>query len=105
MKISVPDFAEIFELIVQRCHMVSAILVKIGSGNGLYPAWCQVIVWTNDDLLSTGPLARNLLQYDSKYHTSALCHVYKGCVQAQHDMLCGYNFWASIQFKYAVLPV
>ena len=33
--------------------------VNIGSDNGLTPVWHQAITWTNDDLLSFGPLRTN----------------------------------------------
>ena len=38
------------------CIYVSVILSIAGSDNGLTPAWCKAIVWTNDDVWSVGPL-------------------------------------------------
>ena len=38
---------------------MSLILVNIGSGNDLTPAWCQAIPWTNADLLLNDPLGTN----------------------------------------------
>ena len=37
------------------CNYASLNWVSTGSGNGLAPVWCQVIILTNADLLSTGP--------------------------------------------------
>ena len=37
------------------------ILVNIGSGNGLSPAWHQAITWTSSDILSIAP---NKLQWN-----------------------------------------
>ena len=36
--------------------------ISIGSGNGLSPARCQAIIWTNAELLSIGPLGTNFSQ-------------------------------------------
>ena len=51
---------------VQRISLVINIHVSgpcdwviISSGNGLSPAWCHAIIWTNADSLSTGALATN----------------------------------------------
>ena len=38
---------------------VSVNCIIIGSGNGLAPVRYQAITWTNDDLLSIGPLGTN----------------------------------------------
>ena len=35
-------------------------LVSIDSDNGFVFVMCQAITWTNDDLLSVGPVAANL---------------------------------------------
>ena len=40
--------------------MASWIWVKVGSGNGLFPVWCQAITWNYAVLLSTGPIGVNL---------------------------------------------
>ena len=42
--------------------MPSAIMVKIGSGNGLLPYRWQAITWTNADSLSIGPLGTKLIR-------------------------------------------
>ena len=34
-------------------------LTIIGLNNGLLPVWCQIIIWTDDGLVSTGPLRIN----------------------------------------------
>ena len=35
------------------------IWASFGSDNGLLPVWCQIITWTNTDLLSIRPLGTN----------------------------------------------
>ena len=35
-------------------------LAIVSSNNGLLPIWCQIIIWTDDGLVSTGPLRTNL---------------------------------------------
>ena len=40
--------------------------VIIDSDNGLAPAWCQAIVWTDVDLLSIGPLGTNFSEIKIK---------------------------------------
>ena len=43
------------------------ILVSIASGNGLIPVWCWVSVWTNDYILSIGPLRKNSVIFQPQY--------------------------------------
>ena len=47
------------------------ILVIIASGNGLIPVWCQVSVWTNDYILSTGHLGKILWHFN---HNTNIFH-------------------------------
>ena len=42
--------------------------VNIGSGNGLSPCWRQAIPWTNDDLLSIGPIGTYFSEIRIKTH-------------------------------------
>ena len=49
-------------------HMASLNPVSIGSDNGLSPARCQVVIWTNAGLLSIGLLGTNLSEFLMKIH-------------------------------------
>ena len=40
-------------------HICVSKLTIISSDNGLLPGWCQAIIWTNAEILLTGPLGTN----------------------------------------------
>ena len=48
---------------------MSEYLAIINSDNGLVPLRCQPIIWTNDDLLSTGPWELISVTYESRYNS------------------------------------
>ena len=45
--------------------------VIIGSGNGLWPVVCEIIIWINADLLSTGSLRTHFREVQTKYKISS----------------------------------
>ena len=49
-------------IVAQWCPLASAILVNIGSDNGLLAIWCQAIIQTNTDLLAVKSLATNFYE-------------------------------------------
>ena len=56
--ITLPQWIDSLRPIVWS-HMVKGILVRINSGNGLLPDWCQAITWINAVLLSQGHSVTN----------------------------------------------
>ena len=47
-------------------------LTIIGSDNGLSPAWCQAIIWTNAGILLIGPLGTNFSEILIEIQTFSL---------------------------------
>ena len=43
--------------------MVCVIKVDIGASNGLLIVYCQVIIWTNANLMSSGPVETNINEF------------------------------------------
>ena len=50
-------------------HINVSKLTTIGSEHGLFPGWCQAIIWTNAGILLIGPLGTNFSEVLNKIYT------------------------------------
>ena len=64
----------------------------VGSDNGLLPFWCEVITWTNADLLSIGSIETNFSESWMKIQQSSVKkHTCKCCLQKCSHFISGIN--------------
>ena len=63
-------------------------LAIFGSDNGLSPGWRQAIIWTNDGILSVGPLWINFSEFLIKINTFSFKKMHFKMSSAKWQALC-----------------
>ena len=72
----------------QVMHRCVSKLTSIGSDNGLSPGRHQAIIWTNAEILLTGPLGRNFCEISIEIHTFVWKKIYLQTASGKRQPFC-----------------